>query len=158
MYKYIFMVIALLFLPTSINATEIPIYYEPEGLWLTENERSVVKVERCKDSRDICGYIYWIIDGGMTHDTKNPVEELRGQPMCDLQVLQNFQASQLRQNEWVDGKIYKADDGDIYNATLNVMSGDKMEVRGYIGIPLLGKSQTWTRVNAKNYPKCKVIE
>lgn len=158
MYKIIVTAMAVLLFPVTLNATEIPIYYEPEGLWLTENERSVVKVERCQDSRNVCGYIHWIIDGGMTHDTKNPVEGLRGQPMCDLQVLQNFQESQTTQNEWVDGKIYKADDGDIYDATLNVVSDDKMEVRGYIGIPLLGKSQTWTRVNAKDYTKCKVSE
>lgn len=149
---------AVMLFPATVSATEIPAYYEPEGLWLTENERSVVKVERCQNSRALCGYIHWIIDGGMQYDTKNPVEKLRGQPMCDLQILQNFQESRQTQNEWIDGKIYKADDGDIYNATLTVLGDNKMEIRGYVGIPLLGKSQTWTRVDAKDYPKCKVSE
>lgn len=123
------------------------------GLWLTENKRSVIKVEPC--GTKLCGHIQWIIEGGMQHDTKNPQENLKGQPMCGLQIMQGFVQNKNNANEWQDGKIYKADEGDIYNATIKMTSADEMVVRGYVGIPLLGKSQTWKRVNAQDYPTCK---
>ena len=53
------------------------------------------------------------------------------------------------------GTIYKADDGDTYHATLQMLPSGKLLVRGYVGMPLFGSSQTWARVDEKNYPACK---
>jgi len=58
-------------------------------------------------------------------------------------------------NYWSGGEIYKADEGDTYNANVTVLSSNKMKVRGYIGISMFGKSQTWTRVSNKNYKQCR---
>lgn len=126
---------------------------EPFGLWLTENKRSAIKVEPCKQG--ICGHIAWIIEGGMQFDTKNPQENLKGQPMCGLSIMQGFKKSKNDPNYWDGGKIYKADEGDIYNANLKMVNDNAMVVRGYVGISLLGKSQTWKRVDVKDYPTCK---
>lgn len=126
---------------------------EPFGLWLTENERSAIMVKPCE--LGVCGHIAWIIDGGMQYDTKNPTERLKGQPMCGLEIMQSFKQNPKNTKEWVDGKIYKADEGDIYNANFKMTNDNEMVVRGYVGIPLLGKSQTWKRVNVKDYPTCK---
>ena len=125
----------------------------PAGLWLTENQRSVIAVSPCiNDATKICGKIHWIIAGGMQFDTKNPEESRRTQPMCGLNILGGFQQSDA--TNWIDGEIYKADDGDVYNATLQMLPNGKMLVRGYVGMPLFGKSQTWTRVDAADYPQC----
>lgn len=134
----------------SANAVE-PL--NPYGYWLTENERSVIKVEPC--GKSLCGYIHWIIDGGMQYDTKNPQENLRGQPMCGLQIIQGLKPDANKEGSFSDGKIYKADDGDVYDASLTMKSNSELTVRGYMGISLLGKSQTWKRVSDANYPKCK---
>jgi len=38
------------------------------------------------------------------------------------------------------------DNGEIYRATIQLIDqGNKLELRAYIGIPLLGRTQTWTR-------------
>jgi uncharacterized protein (DUF2147 family) len=125
----------------------------PYGYWLTENQRSVIKVEPCKDNRDlVCGHIHWIIKDGMQYDSKNPDESKRNNPMCGLQLMYGFKQQDAA--NWVDGKIYKADEGDTYNATLQLLPTDKLIVRGYVGMPLFGKSQTWTPVSEKNYPRC----
>ncbi len=124
----------------------------PHGLWLTENERSVIRMHHCGDN--VCGKIVWIVKGGLQHDVKNPQENLRGQPMCGLQIMQGFLQKPNTFKEWVGGKIYKADDGDIYNANFKLVEDNKLKVRGYVGLPMFGKSQTWTRVNAKDYPTC----
>lgn len=125
----------------------------PYGLWLTENQRSAISVTPCvNDQSTVCGQIHWIIEGGMQYDTKNPDETRRNQPMCGLVILGGFHQSDA--NNWVDGEIYKADEGDFYKASLQMLPSGKMLVRGYVGMPLFGKSQTWTRVNPADYPQC----
>ncbi len=126
---------------------------DPTGLWLTENKRSAIKIDRCGES--ICGKIAWIIDGGMKTDSKNPDASKRDKPMCKLPLLWGFKNNAKNLKVWEEGKIYKADEGDTYHATLTVKDANTLNVRGYVGIPLLGKSQTWTRVSAKDYPACK---
>lgn len=124
------------------------------GYWLTANERSVIKTEPCaNDATKLCGHVHWIIDGGMQYDTKNPDETKRTQPMCRLPILTDFKKQS--QDTWGDGKIYKADEGDTYNATAQLLPSGKLLVRGYIGMPLFGKSQQWTSVSLSDYPACQ---
>jgi len=48
---------------------------------------------------------------------------------------------------WEDGKILDPDNGTDYRLRLTpIEGGKKLEVRGYIGTPLLGRTQTWIRV------------
>lgn len=122
-----------------------------EGLWLTENQRSVIKVFECQ--KGLCGNIYWIIEGGMQTDAKNPDEAKRNTPMCGLPILWGF--TKDSETEWDGGQIYKADDGDVYSAEMELLRQDKLKVRGYVGFSFLGKSQEWTRVSAENYEQCK---
>ncbi|MEC7029591.1 MAG: DUF2147 domain-containing protein, partial [Pseudomonadota bacterium] len=50
----------------------------------------------------------------------------------------------------------KADDGDMYDADVELNQDGTLHVRGYMGIALLGKSQTWTRVQPEDYPMCTI--
>jgi uncharacterized protein (DUF2147 family) len=45
------------------------------------------------------------------------------------------------------GKILDPENGKEYKCTISLESKDKLTVRGYIGISLIGRSQTWHRVN-----------
>lgn len=48
---------------------------------------------------------------------------------------------------WGGGKILDPNNGKIYSAKMTpVDGGKKLEVRGYLGFSLLGRSQTWLRV------------
>ncbi len=49
-------------------------------------------------------------------------------------------------DEWTDGDILDPSKGKLYSCTIEMDGKDKLEVRGYLGISLLGRSQTWTRV------------
>ncbi len=148
-----FLLALLMVIVGALSSAKAQTAFDPTGLWLTENKRSVIDVKKCGDS--LCGYISWIIEGGMQFDNKNPQENLRGQPMCGLQIVQGLKQNKNNLNEWQNGKIYKADDGDVYDATLTIKSQDRLKVRGYVGVPLFGKSQNWTRVSAADYPVCK---
>lgn len=123
----------------------------PTGLWLTENQRSVIAVEECAEG--LCGHVHWIIEGGMQFDEHNEDPAKARQPMCGLKILWGFKQQDAA--NWIDGEIYKADEGDLYNATLQLLPKGNLLVRGYAGMPLFGKSQTWTPVSADDYPHCK---
>lgn len=126
----------------------------PTGLWLTENKRSVVELYQCKKGEPLlCGKIAWIIEGGMQHDTKNPDASKHSRPMCGLTILSGLKMD--TPTYWTGGKVYKADEGDTYDASMTILGDNKVEMRGYMGISMFGKSQTWTRVSAKDYPRCK---
>lgn len=121
-----------------------------EGYWLTENKRAVVKITPCADS--VCGNIYWIIEGGMQFDENNPDESKRSTPMCGLQILGDFEKT--GENKWEDGMIYKADDGDMYDANIELQEDGTLRLRGYVGLSLFGKTQIWTRVDQSDYKAC----
>lgn len=126
---------------------------EAEGYWLTQNKRAVVQTYMC--DTQLCGKIYWIIDGGMQVDEKNPDPALQSRPLCKLEILQGFDQNNNNAKVWENGSIYKADDGDVYSATLTQIDADTLRLRGYVGIPLFGKTQVWTRVNKNDYKACK---
>lgn len=127
---------------------------DAEGYWLTENKRAVIKTEKC-DGNHLCGQIYWIIEGGMQTDSNNPDEALRNRPMCGLTILNGFTQNRNNAKVWEGGHIYKADDGDTYNATVTIKDEQHLWLRGYVGLPIFGKSQTWTRVDPADYKACK---
>lgn len=138
----------------SLTAQTAAPVYNPEGLWLTENKRSVIELKKQPDGT-LGGRIAWIIKDGMQFDVKNPDETKRNRPMCGLTIVSGLQQGKNNPNGWNNGKIYKADDGDMYDAKLTMESDNKLEVRGFAGISMFGKSQDWTRVSAKDYPRCK---
>ncbi|MEO5565582.1 MAG: DUF2147 domain-containing protein [Luteimonas sp.] len=54
----------------------------------------------------------------------------------------------LRQdgNNWGNGKIMDPKNGKVYSARMTpIDAGKKLEVRGYMGFSLLGRTQTWIR-------------
>lgn len=47
---------------------------------------------------------------------------------------------------WSNGSILDPANGKTYRSKVRLLNGgDKLEVRGYIGIEALGRSQTWVR-------------
>ena len=127
--------------------------HTPDGYWLTQNGRAVIQINQCdKNPEKTCGWIYWLIEDGLKHDIHNPKEELRTRPMCGLELIKNFK--QHNEKFWVDGTIYKADDGDTYKATMQIIPPNRLEVRGYVAVPLFGKSQMWSRVDPADYVPC----
>ncbi|MGE5385392.1 MAG: DUF2147 domain-containing protein [Betaproteobacteria bacterium] len=69
--------------------------------------------------------------------------ERRNQPIRGMTILAGFHQEE---GEYKGGTILDPDTGDIYRCTIK-MSADhkKLQVRGFIGIPLIGRTQTWVR-------------
>ena len=80
----------------------------------------------------------------MENDGNNPDKKLRSRKIVGLSLLSGFVPSDDK-NKWQDGKIYNPEDGKTYSCSLTLRDDGKLDVRGYVGISLFGKSQIWAR-------------
>ncbi len=67
----------------------------------------------------------------------------KGKPMLGLVIIKGLTKDG---NEYTDGKILDPLKGKLYSCTIKLESKDKLDVRGYVGMSFIGRSQTWTRV------------
>jgi uncharacterized protein (DUF2147 family) len=126
------------------------------GQWLTADRDAIIEFYRCKNR--YYGKIVWSNDpnyppddemgmGGQPRtDRSNPDPRLRSRPIVGLTILKDFTFS--GDDLWKGGTVYNPDNGKTYKCKLKLISKDHLEVKGYIGIPLFGKTSVWTRISA----------
>jgi len=69
--------------------------------------------------------------------------DLKDKPVVGMTILRGVRRSG---DGYSTGRILDPDEGQFYKCRIALLDdGRKLEVRGYIGIPLLGRSQTWVR-------------
>jgi uncharacterized protein (DUF2147 family) len=69
--------------------------------------------------------------------------ERKDQPIVGMTFLWGFRKTT---EGWSDGQILDPDNGKVYKSRLTLSEdGRRLDVRGYIGVPLLGRSQVWLR-------------
>ncbi|TAK77790.1 MAG: DUF2147 domain-containing protein [Gammaproteobacteria bacterium] len=72
--------------------------------------------------------------------------EKHNQPIIGMTILENLTQSQDDPTLWTGGSILEPKTGKVYHCNIQVMDGgEKLNVKGYIGIPTFGRSQTWIR-------------
>jgi uncharacterized protein (DUF2147 family) len=120
------------------------------GPWLTEKKGAVIEIYECgpAQDRELCGRIVWLKkpytdDGELKRDPENPDPALRDRPLCGIEVFTGLKRND--KDTWTFGHVYNPKDGKHYRAYLNAYEDGTVRIRGYIGIPLIGKSETWTR-------------
>lgn len=120
---------------------------DPTGLWLMEKNKFAIRIYECTEG--LCGRIVWLRDpldkrGRLKRDKHNPDTALRDRPVCGIEVLTGMRPAS--DDEWDGGTIYNPQDGKTYAASLRAVAPDTLEVRGYVGLPLFGKTRALTRV------------
>jgi len=122
-------------------------------LWNTP--KNDCKIEILKSGSKYCGRIAWLKeplypaddDGGMAGrpvvDRENPNPNLRSRALIGLQLIEGF--TYIGKNVWEKGTIYNPDNGKTYKCKMILSALNRLEVRGFIGIPLLGATSIWTR-------------
>jgi uncharacterized protein (DUF2147 family) len=144
-------VLAVAFVAAAATTTAPALRAAPDdgvaGVWLTENGDARIEIAACGDA--VCGRIVWVEEplddeGKEKLDKHNPDESLRSRPIVGLPLLIGFKPD--GPGKWEDGRIYSPRDGELYKCTMRLDGPDTLRVRGYIGIPLLGQTEVWTRV------------
>lgn len=115
------------------------------GVWMNENKDA--KVEIYKSGDKYAGKIIWLKEmyepDGKTlkKDSRNPDAKLRQRTILNLNILESFTYDD---GEWTGGNLYDPKSGKLYNSKMK-LKGSRLEIRGYIGSPMFGKTTTWTR-------------
>ncbi len=122
------------------------------GRWLSQEQDAMIEVYKCGSL--YCGKIIWLREPnypandekGMAGKTKidreNPNRALRSRAILGLEILNNFRYA--GDGKWEDGSIYDPKNGKTYSCKMS-LAGDKLKIRGYIGVSLLGRTTVWTR-------------
>ena len=140
-----FSLLTLLFLLTGIsafaqNADAVL------GVWKSGEGTGMVQI--FKKSDKYFGKVVWLKvpndpDGKPRTDLNNPDEKLRTRPLKGLENLREFVFK--GKDVWEEGRIYDPKTGNDYACVMKLVDENTLEVRGYIGVSLFGRTDVWKR-------------
>jgi uncharacterized protein (DUF2147 family) len=116
------------------------------GIWKTSGD-DPARIQIYSVGDKFYGKIIWLgkstLNGKERVDIENPDKAKRTQKIVGLQILSGFEFN--GSDAWSDGKIYDPKSGKTYSCTITFKDNTTIKVRGYIGISLLGRTETWTK-------------
>ena len=117
------------------------------GVWLSGSGKGKIKIYKAKDNK-YYGKLVWLRDPNYEDGTpkvvkNNPDESKRKTPLLGLINLRGFVYE--GSNKWVDGQIYDPENGSDYSCKMELTDPNTLEVRGFIGISLFGRTDVWKR-------------
>lgn len=117
------------------------------GIWKTIDDKtnqpaSLIKIE------EVNGNLEGIIIKTFPRPNETPLvncnlckDDLKDKPIIGLKIMSGLK--QEKPGYWAGGKILDPKEGEYYKVKLSTEDGKKMDVRGYIGVPMLGRTQVW---------------
>lgn len=138
----------------SLSATTPSMEDNPDsiqGVWKTGEGNAMVRIY--KNGEKYQGKVVWL---------KEPIDPETGKPKVDkfhpdeasrtrsvLGLINVWGFVYQEKNLWSDGNIYDPKNGNTYSCTIKMINSNTIEVRGFIGVSLIGRTDTWTRQVAK---------
>ena len=128
------------------------------GTWLSESGVAQIRIGPCPDATagPICGFVVGLInpkgpDGiavapDAATDYRNENPSLRTRKVIGMPLIWGFKKT-AEANSFEDGKVYNGEDGKTYSANISLQPDGRLRLRGFVGTPMFGKTQFWTRVN-----------
>ncbi len=122
------------------------------GVWQPSDGRSYVKID--KIGNKFYGRVVWLKEpedekGNPRVDENNPDKSLRSTPLKGYRILKDFVYDE-EEGIWKDGTIYDPKNGTTYNCKIELKEDNVIEVRGYVGSAVFGRTDTWTRLKKKD--------
>ncbi len=118
------------------------------GIWEPSHGKGRVKIDKIGEK--YFGKVVWIkepIDpetGQKKLDKMNPDESLRTRKRLGLRVLQDFSSN--GEGYWDGGTIYDPETGTTYSCKITMKDKNTLDIRGYVGVSMFGRTDTWKRV------------
>lgn len=116
------------------------------GKWLNSGGEAHIQIYKVGNKYN--GKLAWIKNpndktGKLKTDGHNPDANLRGRALSGLELLKGLS---FDDGAWENGTIYDPKTGKTYSCKMTLTGNDQLNVRGYIGISLIGRTDVWTRV------------
>ena len=122
----------------------------PVGLWRTidddgKTEKSTVRITATNGV--LSGKVEHITDPAKAEEKCTKCDDDRkDKPIVGMTIINDVKQDAEESNVWAGGLILDPAKGSTYKVRLKVIDGGKkLEVRGYIGSPMFGRTQTWIR-------------
>jgi uncharacterized protein (DUF2147 family) len=122
------------------------------GVWEPSNGKARVKID--KIGSKYYGRIVWLREpndpktGQPKTDVNNPDESMRAVALKGYRMLKDF--IYKGNGEWADGTIYDPESGSTYSCVIKLKDSNTLDIRGFVGVKALGKTDTWKRLIVKN--------
>jgi uncharacterized protein (DUF2147 family) len=124
----------------------------PVGLWKTiddetKKEKSLVRIT--ETGGVLTGKIEKFLDPASKPDAvcDKCTDDRKDKPILGMTIVRNAKLDADDPTLWTGGDITDPNNGKVYKLRLKPVDGGKvLEVRGYVGMPMLGRTQTWVRV------------
>ena len=145
------LLLSLLWLSHSIGFAQNTEADQLLGVWEPSNGKARVKIEKIGEK--YYGKIVWLkepIDpntGQPKVDKNNPDASLRTVTLKGYRMLKDFKY--LGSNQWDNGTIYDPENGSTYKCIIKMTDNNTLDIRGYIGVEALGRTDVWKRLNLK---------
>ena len=122
----------------------------PVGLWKTiddetKAEKSLVRISEAGGV--LSAKVEKIADPSK-QDSKCEActDERKDKPVVGMTIVRNAKTN-ADKSAWEGGEILDPNNGKVYKLRMSLIEGGKkLEMRGFIGFALLGRTQTWIRV------------
>ena len=123
----------------------------PVGVWKTiddesKKEKSLIRIT--ESGGVLSGKLEKLLDPVTAPDAvrKECSDERKDKPVLGMTLIRNVRQNDSDKGIWDGGDILDPNNGKVYRVRLKpIDGGSKLEVRGYIGTPMLGRTQTWIR-------------
>jgi uncharacterized protein (DUF2147 family) len=118
------------------------------GIWKTGEGNGHVEIYKNGDKYQ--GKIVWLKEpndektGKPKTDINHPDKANHSRPILGLVNLWGFKNK--GGNEYDGGRIYDPKNGKEYKCVMTLKDANTLDVRGYVGITLIGRTDKWTRV------------
>lgn len=137
--------IALLLLATLLNSAHAD---ELESLiigkWHTPNKDGIIQITQ-QDNKNYSGTIIGGKGDPKRKDNLNPDTALKERLLVGTTILQNLHYA--GQGKWHEGTIYDPNNGKTYSCRVELKDSQTLQIRGFIGVSLFGRTDTWTRIS-----------
>ena len=108
------------------------------GRWLTASGNVEVEIKPCPTG--LCGYVAKVLGNVSMEATTS---QMKAAPAAvGLEILSDLTPAG---DHW-RGHIYNRESGKTYDCQVRLTADGKLEVHPYVGVPVVGKTQYWTRV------------
>lgn len=118
------------------------------GTWLTAGD-DAAKVSIYKSGGKYYGKIISLQipteDGRPRVDKNNDDPAHRNDPVIGMVLVKDFVWDE-EDEEWNSGTVYDPKSGNTYSGYMKLVDKNKLKLRGYIGISLIGRTEYWQRV------------
>ena len=135
--------LAGLLAPAAASAQQLD---SPVGLWKTiddETKQAKALIRIVEQGGALVGRIEKILTDKADAVCDLCPDDRKGKPVQGMTILTGLKKDG---DEWTGGEILDPNNGKLYRAKAKLADGGrKLDVRGFIGIALVGRTQTWLR-------------